>query len=101
MNYLAVETGFNVSGGLNRNIAQFCVAAGKSTIDTALLLPNAAYLQLLSLFILFFYTSYIRFSFSFICLLVCFFFVCSLLTLRRIMSYIYIYIYIYIWRTHS
>lgn len=83
MNYLAVETGFNVSGSLNINIAQFCVAASKSVINTTsvlyFFLPNAAYLQLPSLFVFFFYTSYMVFPlllfvfwFAF-----AFFFVCS------------------------
>jgi hypothetical protein len=34
VNYLAAETGFNVSSSLHRKIALFCVAANKSEINT-------------------------------------------------------------------
>ena len=72
MNYVAAETGFNVSGSLNRNIAQFCVAASQSAINTTSVLyfftehriSSAAlpfrflFLHFLCTFFLFFYLSF-------------------------------------------
>jgi hypothetical protein len=82
MNYLAIKTGFNVSGSLNRNVAQFCVAASNSEINIAFALyfftehriSSAAFplrfilLHFLFTFLLFVYMSFGLLLLFFFCL---------------------------------